>query len=95
MRGGVSGIISSVTPRKKFSPHAWGCFCSEKENTKNVVVFPTCVGVFLQSLYANGFIGSFPHMRGGVSAFYACTHAFLRFSPHAWGCFQLTIAFYI
>ena len=47
MRGGVSGIASSLAGLPKYSPHAWGCFPHTKTGQKRRFVFPTCVGVFL------------------------------------------------
>ena len=52
-----------------------------------IIVFPTCVGVFLLvvRLLCRGV--SLPHVRGGVSAPAPMARLSRRSSPRAWGCF--------
>ena len=33
---------------KRSSPRAWGCFFYASADKTNLIVFPTCVGVFLK-----------------------------------------------
>ena len=70
-----------------FSPHAWGCFLSDRVINMLDQVFPTCVGVFLADEKIIPEEISFPHMRGGVSFLIVDTVGLCMFSPHAWGCF--------
>ena len=52
-----------------------------------LLVFPTCVGVFLSMLYAVTLEYRLPHVRGGVSATLIQKRKNNRSSPRAWGCF--------
>jgi len=47
MRGGVSKSERISIEAKKSSPHAWGCFLDVILKVSILIVFPTCVGVFL------------------------------------------------
>ena len=87
MRGGVSSIPVQHHLRLQSSPHAWGCFYAHPCALFLVIVFPTCVGVFLFILLLSCDVISLPHMRGGVSWTYLLCRLVLRSSPHAWGCF--------
>ena len=69
------------------SPHAWGCFSFALALDKSGSVFPTCVGVFLNTKDIARIAGSLPHMRGGVSAAKKSHQQLVESSPHAWGCF--------
>ena len=67
VRGGVSVSSVSGTTLTLSSPRAWGCFQLAWLTKFSRKVFPTCVGVFLNSaenLYERA---SLPHVRGGVS----------------------------
>ena len=67
MRGGVSANQRGALVSFASSPHAWGCFISSRRAAKGELVFPTCVGVFLERGESNPTLDSLPHMRGGVS----------------------------
>ena len=67
MRGGVSSSVIFSTANNKSSPHAWGCFYPPSGISVAIVVFPTCVGVFLLSISHSYETTGLPHMRGGVS----------------------------
>ena len=54
------GITSS-------SPRAWGCFLTFELAFYFLLVFPTCVGVFLTLRFARRRKECLPHVRGGVS----------------------------
>ena len=47
VRGGVSSSALMRKALRPSSPRAWGCFSSPDTGTVILVVFPTCVGVFL------------------------------------------------
>ncbi len=88
-RGGVSPKERLVCVKLKSSPRPWGCFliCAGKRGAKSV--FPTPVGVFLQSSPKLIIKHCLPHARGGVSkrrSYITCT---FRSSPRPWGCFSL------
>ena len=53
-----------------------------------VVVFPTCVGVFLSEVLTGGSTKSLPHVRGGVSVTLCLLRPKTSSSPRAWGCFR-------
>ena len=50
MRGGVSIRAYAQRHVNMYSPHAWGCFLKKGARPGEVIVFPTCVGVFLLDL---------------------------------------------
>ena len=88
VRGGVSPPRRSFTALAMSSPRAWGCFPGASAGGSRDMVFPTCVGVFLELRKKLIFILCLPHVRGGVSnivVFYAGDKVS---SPRAWGCFQ-------
>ena len=47
VRGGVSILPSRTRARHSSSPRAWGCFRYDPAYRHDMLVFPTCVGVFL------------------------------------------------
>ena len=72
----------------KSSPRTWGCFSRRGPAQDTSSVFPTHVGVFLQT-YLSGFeIESLPHARGGVSEDGDGGWRRLSSSPRTWGCFR-------
>ena len=89
-RGGVSGRVFVLRAPEKSSPRPWGCFSTCTEYSESMEVFPTPVGVFLNSLYRIAISGRLPHARGGVSP--SCsTGLFLETSsPRPWGCFYVS-----
>ena len=70
------------------SPRSWGCFRDERRDLTREVVFPTLVGVFLNSEPFRPLISGLPHARGGVSRAGGGLVATLASSPRSWGCFQ-------
>ena len=58
------------------------------QTAMTVVVFPTCVGVFLADLFLEAFIRGLPHVRGGVSMERIFRNFGEKSSPRAWGCFS-------
>ena len=46
--GGVSNAAASVVAIAMSSPRVWGCFLYGFARIFSAIVFPTCVGVFLQ-----------------------------------------------
>ena len=68
VRGGVSRRPDIHTLQGSSSPRAWGCFFFPVHCHGELVVFPTCVGVFLSSPCALAMSTGLPHVRGGVSA---------------------------
>ena len=91
MRGGVSKILSEILPLIASSPHAWGCFRPMPLCQSVLFVFPTCVGVFPLTQSIGEFSFGLPHMRGGVSVMGVFDTALGSSSPHAWGCFLVTV----
>ena len=73
------------------SPHAWGCFLWAYSISFQIRVFPTCVGVFPNSLRLAKSSICLPHMRGGVSAYIRNHDEGRSSSPHAWGCFSSSL----
>ena len=69
------------------SPRAWGCFFFSVFCEQAFRVFPTCVGVFLQTSQRIRIVSSLPHVRGGVSHRVSRHSRTLPSSPRAWGCF--------
>ena len=88
MRGGVSILVMVKIFQISSSPHAWGCFPIGVLTCFFASVFPTCVGVFLQTRFGGFFSPSLPPMRGGVSSLIWLVALVLKSSPHAWGCFS-------
>jgi len=88
MRGGVSDGVLIACNSKRSSPHAWGCFPPNKSLNLGLLVFPTCVGVFLKFKVFKFCYVSLPHMRGGVSPPATGKAGAFTSSPHAWGCFR-------
>ncbi len=87
MRGGVSKIIAKAVRNGGSSPHAWGCFRNTTSISLLLLVFPTCVGVFLSGFVIKTCKIRLPHMRGGVSRLEQAYPEAVASSPHAWGCF--------
>ena len=50
VRGGVSPVRIEGDPDLRSSPRAWGCFFRRYASGQYTAVFPTCVGVFLQTV---------------------------------------------
>ncbi len=67
VRGGVSPGHGDDTATLRSSPRPWGCFLLESQYELPCHVFPTSVGVFLDSTGHAARIASLPHVRGGVS----------------------------
>ncbi len=90
MRGGVSSVTLKISVSSWSSPHVWGYFLSKGILTETLLVFPTCVGVFLGVRPGKRAGERLPHMRGGVSS--SCVSGFgsILSSPHAWRCFRLS-----
>ena len=92
VRGGVSEKKPGYDGRRRSSPRAWGCFPSRVLRRKIIIVFPTCVGVFLTAPLLGGELHGLPHVRlphvrGGVSPSAESSAGERRSSPRAWGCF--------
>jgi len=90
MRGGVSLYALLILTNEESSPHAWGCFFLFLKVMATGLVFPTCVGVFLNYTGLIWLDASLPHMRGGVSVTHSLSCFIRTSSPHAWGCFQMS-----
>ena len=67
VRGGVSFFIVRLIVHPPSSPRAWGCFQAAIGFYLFPLVFPTCVGVFLEPCSARPGASCLPHVRGGVS----------------------------
>ena len=91
-RGGVSFSRAEFECHCGSSPHTWGCFFTHWSNSVPDKVFPTHVGVFLNSATLAGDELSLPHTRGGVSFATAFGLIAQPSSPHTWGCFRLATA---
>ena len=87
VRGGVS--VAPITMRfsQMFSPRAWRCFGSQNPPISVVLVFSTCVEVFLEIAFRELSNNSFLHVRGGVSPSSTRFTGNAEFSPRAWRCF--------
>mgnify|MGYP006894418239 FL=1 len=72
------------------SPRAWGCFEFPRTVKATISVFPTCVGVFLETSLDGTEYTGLPHVRGGVSEVGKAAHKVRWSSPRAWGCFSLS-----
>ncbi len=85
--GGVSTALFLQLLEVWSSPRRWGCFLVKLAALKLGLVFPTQVGVFLNSPYVGGGKACLPHAGGGVSLVgwsFVCGHLS---SPRRWGCF--------
>src|SRR5690606_10162092 len=84
--GGVSSYDGWPPENHSSSPRPWGCFLSRRDRPTAVCVFPTPVGVFLDS--GHGVFGplGLPHARGGVSIEGIADAALKMSSPRPWGC---------
>ena len=87
MRGGVSKTLPDRRVHPVSSPRAWGCFCHHHIGAYIMLVFPTCVGVFLYLVPSPLPAQSLPHVRGGVSRTFENFRTEEPSSPRAWGCF--------
>ena len=67
VRGGVSFCNEHIAEMAWSSPRAWGCFQVKKDINIQYIVFPTCVGVFLEKKWLSKILICLPHVRGGVS----------------------------
>ena len=65
-RGGVPIIDDTNSALSPFSPHTWGCTCGPDSQSREGIVFPTHVGVYLNVAIESGRESCFPHTRGGV-----------------------------
>ena len=92
--GGVSHYCRSDDPEHPSSPRMWGCFWICTMRPGLFVVFPTHVGVFLQTDGDGLPTQSLPHACGGVS--FEETNGRLTFasSPRMWGCFQWRVGLF-
>ena len=86
-RGGVSTWATLWPQGRMSSPRSWGCFRDERRDLTREVVFPTLVGVFLNSEPFRPLISGLPHARGGVSSLPSFESSVLGSSPRSWGCF--------
>ena len=66
-RGGVSATCGGCGGLQSSSPRPWGCFCWAVRGAKVGLVFPTPVGVFLDTVQTSAANKGLPHARGGVS----------------------------
>ena len=92
VRGGVSINIQYVKKLPTSSPRAWGCFFQFQRLPCQILVFPTCVGVFPSRLSTSLRSSSLPHVRGGVSIAEMAWKMQKMSSPRAWGCFSMICA---
>ena len=90
-RGGVSRWSSLAAIWTWSSPRPWGCFWNCPANFWRSAVFPTPVGVFLESKRLSFSFTGLPHARGGVSWMRTPIHDRLQSSPRPWGCFFVRI----
>ncbi len=87
-RGGVSGGRADSSIFFQSSPRPWGCFCESCKRAREVLVFPTPVGVFPRRNSRRCADRSLPHARGGVSLYLLRRGRIIKSSPRPWGCFQ-------
>ena len=66
LRGGVPLADKLSAAEAKSSPPAWGCSSTIFSVAARLLVFPTCVGVFLRRTGCDIIPGRLPHLRGGV-----------------------------
>ena len=88
-RGGVSYTSVSAHSQELSSPRPWGCFCVRRSSANNRFVFPTPVGVFLDSSITLLSNTRLPHARGGVSMRDYVLFGIGVSSPRPWGCFLM------
>ena len=86
-RGGVSLPILEKLELAGSSPRTWGCFRQGRNPRTGESVFPTHVGVFLDSLGVKPGFLRLPHARGGVSHKGLVALSRRTSSPRTWGCF--------
>ncbi len=86
-RGGVSRWVQSHRTELASSPRTWGCFRNHCHRSHRSRVFPTHVGVFLETTGETPSFVCLPHARGGVSTGVTGHSARPRSSPRTWGCF--------
>ncbi|STV43272.1 Domain of uncharacterised function (DUF2825) [Klebsiella pneumoniae subsp. pneumoniae] len=86
-RGGVSPGQICLGWCRRSSPRTWGCFLNLPHLVRQVIVFPTHVGVFPTGTVAAGDDSSLPHARGGVSTSMRTFLSLIWSSPRTWGCF--------
>ena len=89
-RGGVSYISGSHVKGSESSPRTWGCFWSRRSSRRILCVFPTHVGVFLDTTADCNLSSGLPHARGGVSNHKVWQDVYRQSSPRTWGCFLTT-----
>ena len=87
-RGGVSRVREIRIPSASSSPRTWGCFSLALSFFCSIYVFPTHVGVFLDTMTKTKPCLSLPHARGGVSSRLCLLIFNLWSSPRTWGCFH-------
>ncbi len=87
-RGGVSRGAYHPVFNPESSPRPWGCFRDKARSSRQHVVFPTPVGVFLHIKLIPLYTSSLPHARGGVSRGYRTGCRDKESSPRPWGCFR-------
>ena len=88
-RGGVSTSEKNFPCWTESSPRTWGCFPPQDGNWRPCEVFPTHVGVFLDTMTRQTFFVGLPHARGGVSGLQHQGNARWLSSPRTWGCFWI------
>ena len=89
VRGGVSLLPALHLCSSQSSPRAWGCFSKIWTPVADMMVFPTCVGVFPALPCPWMWSAGLPHVRGGVSVGNKIKEDVPGSSPRAWGCFFL------
>ncbi len=73
------------------SPRRWGCFSLKTFRFIDRFVFPTQVGVFLNSYTFMPTLLGLPHAGGGVSNRCETYRSWPPSSPRRWGCFCLRL----
>ena len=84
-RGGGPYLSEVGGHDAQFSPHAWGWTSSARWLITAGSVFPTRVGVDLNTRMSARERISFPHTRGGGPTRHRVCAFLSAFSPHAWG----------
>ena len=87
-RGGVSKTEALSRLKELSSPRTWGCFPEPCPRGGHWWVFPTHVGVFLETTGETPSFVCLPHARGGVSRWVQSHRTELASSPRTWGCFR-------
>ncbi len=77
--------------RPAFSPHAWGWSVCDGSNVSCLVVLPTRVGMVRSSSPKSRPSSSSPHTRGDGPQATELGGQVRKFSPYAWGLFELEI----